>query len=235
MFSIQKATRYAWQSGYETLRDWLLPQRCAGCARVDQLLCDVCQHTITTRLRFYGNPIFDEIDQFTAVGFHSGELRSAIHQLKYENRPELQYPLGRMLAARLLQEKWIFDLFIPVPLHFSRYNERMYNQATILAMVAAEAMESLTLPQVLHRTRATTPQVGKNATERQQNVQDAFVVQPEHHYLIKGKTIVLVDDVCTTGSTLTACAVALRKAGADKILAVTLSRAYQTGIHTDSK
>ncbi len=145
---------------------------------------------------------------------HSKEI---VHQLKYRDRAEAGIFMARLMAragASFLREA---DYIVPVPLHRWRLWRRRFNQAATLAQLVARATPSKFRPDLLLRTRATAQQVGLSAKERQKNVKGAFSVPFEAQANISGKTIILVDDVRTTGSTLRACTAALRKAGAAKI------------------
>ena len=109
------------------------------------------------------------------------------------------------------------DLILPVPLYRWRLWRRRFNQAAFLAMQIAEQSNLLCLTDVLLRQRSTTPQVGLDAVQRRRNVRAAFEVSPDHQALIEGKTILLVDDVRTTGATCNACAAVLKNAGAARV------------------
>lgn len=157
-----------------------------------------------------------------SVAVHDGALRQAIHHLKYRHRRELATTLGWMLSDYWQEAGLPADLVVPVPLHASRQKERGYNQAGLLARALVERLP-LTLSETgLIRTRATVPQVGLEARERKVNVQDAFAWTGDR---LEGVCVLLIDDVCTTGSTLEACALALRQAGAESVWALTLARA----------
>jgi ComF family protein len=116
------------------------------------------------------------------------------------------------------------DLVIPVPLHPSRQKERGFNQAGLLASVLAERARLPLNDGHLTRTRATPPQVGLGAEERKVNVQDAFIWEGNG---LEGVRVLLIDDVCTTGATLEACAVALQAGGARLVWALTLARPHE--------
>ena len=145
---------------------------------------------------------------------HSKEI---VHQLKYRDRAEAGIFMARLMTragAPLLREA---DFIVPVPLHPRRLWKRRFNQAAALAQLIARPTPKKFRPDLLLRARATAQQVGLSARERQKNVKGAFVVPFEARAKIAGKTIVLVDDVRTTGSTLRACTAALREAGASRI------------------
>lgn len=110
---------------------------------------------------------------------------------------------------------------VPVPLSARRYRERGYNQAALLARGLADLTGAPYQSNLLRRTRYTVSQVGLNASERRDNVQGAFQAVRQ----AAGRNLMLIDDVCTTGSTLEACAQALKLAGAERVTALTLGRA----------
>jgi ComF family protein len=115
------------------------------------------------------------------------------------------------------------DVVVPVPLHATRLRERGYNQAGLLARELAQQTKLSIDEQTLARERATAPQVELNARQRRENVHDAFRCSSDG---LAGSRVLLVDDVCTTGATLEACAIALRKGGARSVQALTLARAH---------
>jgi ComF family protein len=174
-----------------------------------------------------------EFNAARSFGLYSGELRAVILQLKFRRRERLGKRLGGFLLApwkSLVSAPDDSPLLIPVPLHASRKRERGFNQAELLALGLRRtlAKESAAgAPRVetscLHRTRPTPPQTGLSLHARQENVRNVFAVdKPER---IQNRTVVLVDDVMTTGATLSACAGALKKAGALRVLGLTLARA----------
>ncbi len=171
---------------------------------------------------------------------YSGPLRLAIHKLKYAGRAQLARPLGEMIVAALRQGPqpgWTADrhyspppapdigritAVVPVPLHPRRERERGFNQAELLAQHVAEQLSLPVLPHALRRTKDTASQVGLTLRQRQQNVRGAF--EPGERGAIRGQTLLLIDDVCTTGSTLDECAKTLKRAGAEGVYAATVAR-----------
>jgi ComF family protein len=144
-------------------------------------------------------------DMARAPYLYDGALMKAIHELKYAQRSHLADSLGLLLA--LFAQTWTQEmkgsLVMPVPLHPKRLRARGFNQSLLLARcVAAKAGAELDFLS-LRRTRFTKPQTALSSEDRRKNVRKAFeVVKPA---AVKGKTIVLVDDVATTGSTLNEC------------------------------
>lgn len=130
--------------------------------------------------------------------------------------------LARLMFPSVANYESQFDIVIPVPLGRERLKERGYNQANLLAHPIALQVNRPFTPQALFRSRETGSQVGLNAQERKQNVKNAFQGRPS---LVAGKRILLVDDVATTGATLSECSTALKQAGAEHVIALTLARA----------
>ena len=155
-------------------------------------------------------------------GAYEGHLRQLIHLLKYAGMEPLAKPLGRRLAS-LLADAGPVDLIVPVPLHWWRRWRRGFNQSELLAAEVSRFTGTPLGARVLRRRRNTASQTGLTSHQRRLNVRGAFVVrQPE---AVAGKTIVLVDDVITTGATVGACTRALRRAGAARVLVLSLARA----------
>jgi ComF family protein len=219
------------------LLDLIYPPRCPGCGRMGSAFCEQCQ----ARVELIEPPIClhcgstvpqeglcarcralsSNLDGIRAAAVFEDPLRQAIHALKYENNTTLATPLGAMMVdlwrrGGLPQT----DLILPVPLHTRRQAERGYNQSALLARVLGRAVGIPVDDHTLIRQRATLPQVGLGPSERRQNVEGAFVCRGH----LEGKRAVVVDDVCTTGATLEACAAALREGGAVSVWAFTLAR-----------
>ncbi len=163
-------------------------------------------------------------DQALAAGQFSENLRKAIHVFKYNGRGELARPLAGFMAQELnppfLPPRT--ELILPVPLHWRRLRERGFNQALFLAKELFAAYEDRISYDLLVRTRWTEPQINFSGPERHKNVRHAFsVTNPQK---VKGKSVMLVDDVFTTGATANECARVLKKAGAETVLVLTLAR-----------
>ncbi len=163
-----------------------------------------------------------QIERIRSVVYFEGVLREAMHRLKYRGRIALAEPLGDLMALYWMQYPMPADIVVPVPLHSARLRERGYNQAALLAREMARRVGLAVDEQVLVRRRATAPQVELNARQRKENVRAAFHCSDDG---LTGKRVLLIDDVCTTGATLEACAVALYEGGACGVQALTLARA----------
>jgi ComF family protein len=166
-----------------------------------------------------------QLDGLLAYAFHSGPLRQAIHQFKYKDLRSLAAPLGQLMAEgwkALAPQDLQPDVIVPVPLHPSRQRQRGYNQAALLARELGASLRCPVVAKVLVRIRATAPQVDLDAQERRDNVRNAFRCRDTS---LSGKHVLLIDDVCTTGSTLESACLALRETGTISVWAYTLARA----------
>jgi ComF family protein len=158
------------------------------------------------------------------VRFEDGPARMLVHRLKYSDRIELARPLGLWMARAGQEILADADLLVPVPLHRRRLIWRRFNQANALALSVGRACGKKVDPFVLVRVKPTTPQVGLSRAPRAENVQGAFAVPEEARLWIEGRTIVLIDDVTTTGATLNAAARALLRAGARRVDVLVFAR-----------
>jgi ComF family protein len=177
-------------------------------------------------------PVWDMARGTVAFDEAAGHL---VHLLKYQDNAEAGLAMARMMTGAgksLIAEA---DVIVPVPLHRKRLWQRRFNQAAFLAQRLAEASGKPRLHDVLLRIEATTSQVGLDAAERRRNVRKAFYVAPEKRPAIDGKTVLLIDDVRTTGATANACAATLKKAGAARVLLLTFALVLEpTRLHIDA-
>ncbi len=156
-------------------------------------------------------------------GAYEGVLRDLIHLYKYARIKTLARPLGKLLASALPRDER-FDAIAPVPLHWAREWRRGFNQSELLAQ-AVSRLTGIPVIRPLRRARATAVQAGLSNTARRKNVRAAF---REKRFARRGlngaKRILLIDDVMTTGSTGAACALALKRAGAQRVALLTVAR-----------
>ncbi len=159
-----------------------------------------------------------------AAMLYAGTGRRLVLALKYHDRLDLVKPLGAMLL-RACQPILEPDMLLaPVPLHRSRLLSRRYNQAALLSRYLARQTRLEHIPDLLTRCRATPPQEGKTALERAQNLAEAIRPTERFRAKIRGRHVLLVDDVLTTGSTLAAATEACLDAGAQKVSVAVLAR-----------
>ncbi len=165
-------------------------------------------------------------DGFTAAracGFYEGALRASVLELK--RAPHVPTRLGRLMFAASKREPLnSADLIVPVPLHPGRERERGFNQAALLARELAR-LSKLPLDEhsVVRRVQTGRHRAGMDARARRESVANAFAVR--HPDAIKGRRVLLIDDVFTTGATVSACAAVVNNANADEVLVLTIARA----------
>lgn len=161
------------------------------------------------------------IDGIRSVFLFQGTVRQAILYLKYRHLKTVAAPLSQLLAEYLGSHPLKGEVIIPVPLHPKRLRERGYNQASLLAKELSKLLGLPVGEDTLIRVKDSLPQArARSALERRRNVQGAFTC----HQGLGGRQILLVDDVCTTGATLDACAQALKSAGAASVWGLTAAR-----------
>lgn len=159
-------------------------------------------------------------DAAYCFGAYEGTLRELIHIYKYARVQPLEKPLAALLARALpLEER--FDAVVPVPLHWRKQWQRGFNQSELLARTVARRGGAPSR-NLLSRRRYTRPQAGLSNTARRENVGTAFRVRGKAR--LDGQSVLLVDDVMTTGSTAAACARALKRAGARRVVLLTVAR-----------
>jgi ComF family protein len=206
---------------------------CEGCSssfiQITSPLCPVCgrpfasgterDHVCEDCLR--KRPFFEKA---RAPYLYEGSLLTAIHEFKYAEKTYLARPLGLLLSS--FAKTWLHGhrklLVMPVPLHPKRLRERGFNQSLLLADRVAETLDADLDFSSLKRIRYTKPQTGLGSKERKRNVRKAFGVSSRE--AVKGREVLLVDDVATTGSTLNECALTLKRAGCRQVFCLVLAR-----------
>lgn len=214
------------------LLDLVYPPRCGGCEKRGTLMCDGCLTRVEPP---FESPDVERIDAVISAGLYQEPLRGAIHRLKYESDTPLARPLALLISGALARDdRWLADdgeppVIVPVPLHRSRQRARGYNQSELLARELAK-LTGWQVDQRLKRVRSTPPQVGLDSQARIDNVREAFEWAGEE----APPRVMLIDDVCTTGSTLSECAFALLSRGSEHVFAATVARATGHPLTADS-
>lgn len=239
-----------WRTAIRSVADLLLPPVCILCRAPIQthgLLCGTCFSGIEfiapplcARLGIplpydIGEPCLSAsaiaappvYDRARAVARYSQTMRDLIHGLKYRDRQDGLVLYSSWLARAGAELVADADLLIPVPLYRSRLWWRRFNQSAFLAQGIARCTAVPADCFVLERVRSTASQVGLSAEQRKRNVAGAFKVETARKHVIKGKRIVVVDDVITTGATVEACARVLKRGGAARVDILALARAVE--------
>lgn len=226
--------------------DWLLPPQCLACrgeVAAASGLCVACW----SKLSFIEAPFCERLatpfpydqgdgavsaaaladpplwDRARAALIFDETARGLTHALKYRDRHEAGLLMARLMlraGADILRNA---DAVIPVPLYRWRLWRRRYNQSALLARHICRDTGKLFCPELLQRRRPTRSQTGLDHDERRRNVKNAFIVPEQNRARVVGRSVVLVDDVRTTGATLEACARALKAAGAAHVDVLTFA------------
>ena len=163
-----------------------------------------------------------EIDAIRSPYRFNGTIREAVHQLKYRNIRVLAEPMSRLLYNYIYYNPIPGDTLVPVPLHAKRLKERGYNQSSLIAHNLGKLSELPVVDNCLVRTRHIQPQARTaNVDERRENVEGAFSCLTDE---LRGKQVILIDDVSTSGATMNACAHALKEAGASTVWGLVVAR-----------
>ena len=225
------------------IRDFLslvYPRNCAGCgkslARGEELLCTICKYEMPQTgyeknsqnafaRKFYGRIRIEFAISY--LHFHkSGITQQILHNLKYRNQPEVGEKFGEWFAISLMESghSGTWDMVLPIPLYISKEKKRGYNQSNFLAAGLGRTLGVPYSFNTLRRKENSETQTRKSREERWKNVDGIFeVLKPVN---VKGKHILLVDDVVTTGATLESCGHCIMEAGASKISFATLAIAH---------
>lgn len=230
--------------------DLLFPVRCINCGKYDTWLCEDCSKLLAVPHEnlcpccenaatsdgatcFSCKTKFPLDGLFVSTSYKDEIVVKAVHYYKYKFVSDLAGPLADIVAKKISSSTFpIPDLIVPVPLHPRRLRWRGFNQSALLARGIAENMAAgiiIPLPEnALRRIKHTPPQMKiKKYAKRLENMREAFLIADEN---IQGKTILLVDDIATTCSTLVECARVLKKAGAKKVYAAVIARQELTRI-----
>ncbi len=218
------------------LVDVLFPARCVLCGRGGDFICRLCERRLLPadppRCRICWLPSSSSVCHACSLqpppfeGLRSafrmeGGARDLVHALKYRGLSALGPVMARLMQDLVVSWSIRSDVVAPVPLHWRRRRSRGYNQSAEMAKELARRLDLRFDRRLLRRVRPAPPQArSAGPEERRRNVEGAFEAQPR----AGGLSVLLLDDVATTGATLGACATALREAGAARVWAVTFAR-----------
>ena len=237
------------RSGWRRVSDFLFPPTCPGCGRVmaeHGALCQTCWRGVGFIDRPYceirGTPFAHDLgagflsaeaianppvfDRLRAVCTFDGVARNLVHGLKYRDRTELAPMMARWMARAGKEVIADCDVIVPVPLHRWRLFSRRFNQAADLARALAAETGKPMLANALRRKRRTAQQVGLGKAAREANMRGAFEVTAEGKTELFGSRVLLIDDVYTTGATVSASTRALKRAGVVKVDVLTFAMAF---------
>jgi competence protein ComFC len=214
---------------FKGLVDFALPPVCICCEKPltgeEAFICTRCSSALVKVEDSYSlkQDKFGEADFVNnAFGIYwfreDSNIQAVIHSLKYTQMKSIGRVFGRIIGKEI-NEKYgdNFDYIVPVPLHKSRLRERTYNQSEYICRGINEILNKRVLGKCLERNRCTSTQTKLNLKQRKENVKNAFTLNKKYKPNIAGNSIILVDDVITTGATIMECARVLHENGANKI------------------
>jgi ComF family protein len=230
--------KYRIYQGFWATLDWLFPPVCGGCGASGTRWCFQCQKNVQS----VSEPVCDacglpqarsglcnrcqqkrpSFRKLRSWAVFENPIQNALHRLKYRRDIGLGEALSNQMSEFVKQLSWPIDMLVPIPLGKKRLKERGYNQVAMVAMPLAMQLGLDYEPGALSRARETRSQVGLSASERQGNVKGVFEADAAK---VNGQTILLMDDVSTTGATLSSAAEAIYASGAREVYTVTVARA----------
>ena len=218
--------------------DLILPRFCCSCKSklktLEKSLCNICFARINEiddlRLQIEFDRKFADkkiiSDLFSPFLFEKDkELQHAIHSLKYENKFRTGLFFGEIIANKISTRRpnWLFDIIIPIPLHKLKETERGYNQSYYIAKGINKSAGIKVSKTAVKRSKYTESQTALNIIEREENIHGAFKVTNKKK--VSDKSILIIDDVITTGATISECGRVLLEAGAKKLFAASIALA----------
>jgi ComF family protein len=221
---------------FDGVISFALPAVCLCCENIltknSRFICGECH----SRLRPFneihpwkkGNIRLGIIDNSISMYWFTehSEIQTMLHALKYEKMKSIGTMFGKELGERIKKTSSMkFDYVIPVPLHKSRERERTYNQSAFICKGINEVLNTEAVNDCLKRTRFTESQTRLDKEQRKDNVKGAFEIRKKYSGSLKGKNIILADDVITTGATILECARILKSAGCGKVIICSIAYA----------
>jgi ComF family protein len=216
------------------LLNLFFPKKCLGCGQTDTYLCPACFNKIEIIPKYQEQSYLDQV--ISATDYKNPLIQELIKKFKYHYIKELAKPLSQLLIKSLAQ-CWTLDLpagrqgfqhntiVLPIPLYKIRERTRGFNQAELLAKEIAKYLNLSLETNILKRTVSTIPQVNvKDHEKRKANIKDVFEIHPSSLTRLRGANIILVDDVSTTGATLSEAGKVLKKSGIKQVWALVVAR-----------
>jgi len=197
--------------------DLLFPKNCLECGTSGKYICDNCLQKVPAGGWSKGNYSMFRYD---------GVIRKAIIALKYKFATQVADELEQILTLRMknIDLRFKGQILVPIPLHRLRRNWRGFNQSEMIGEKLAKNLGWYFYPDLLIRSKKTTPQVELKGIDRRQNLRGVFAVAPNHTLITNLYSLVVFDDVATTGSTIFEAKKALENAGFTKIWGLTIAR-----------
>jgi len=233
---------------FKSLLDFIFPPRCFGCDKdIDSgMVCSKCFTQVTTAVLgvcpICGLPTsFNEecahplllsglrpniLSRIRALGKYIAPYKGLVHNFKYQNKKKLARVLGLGLANVISSDPILSraDYIVPIPLHSARLRERGFNQSLLLAREVAFS-SGIALKDCLHRRKSTRSQTELDYSQRMENISNAFQFKSKLDFILKDRRVILVDDVITTGATLTEAAKILIENGASEVYGAVVTTA----------
>lgn len=222
--------------------DILFPKKCINCGREGQYLCEDCLSLI--EINPFNYCLCEKLEKrnkckncqdrsldkiLSATSFKNKIVKEAIHKFKYGYIEELSVPLSLLILNHLQAIDCQIDknfVIVPVPIHIKKKRRRGFNQSEEIAKIISSST-TIPLSTTLIKTKETKPQMELSRAERIENIKDCFRIKDKNE--IKNKTILLIDDVYTTGTTMDQCAKTLKENGAREVWGLTITREIELG------
>ena len=221
--------------------DLIFPKTCLDCGRARVYICSDCLakvRLVKPICPYCEKPSIDGIthvkcqgkfglDGLIAIWEYEGVIRKALIALKYKYSLEVGHELSSLFLQYLPNSKFIIPdsaALVPVPLYWYRQNFRGFNQSDLIGKAVSEAKGWKFVPDLLIKKKSTTPQAELKGDERRQNLKGVFAVNPDHSLITNRYSLILFDDVFTTGSTLMEAAKTLKRSGIKKVWGLTIAR-----------
>lgn len=213
---------------FESIINYVYPNLCGICGKriiYNRFTCEIC----TSILKCYKERKFKSYDENIYYDYmlnlfeYRGIIKKQICKFKFNNEKYIGKTFSKILSKRILELNLNFDIIIPVPISKNRYKERGYNQSKILALQLVKDFKKRYYNNVLVKVKDNKRQSKLNLEARQSNVVGVYKIKNIN--LIKNKTILLIDDICTTGATVNECAKVLKLSGAKSVMVATIAYA----------